>query len=70
MSTPLWLAAEDLRARRVVELLREWRDTEVPVYFLRRSRKFDINRADWGWRHLRMPEAIAHSSLRLKLLCK
>lgn len=38
VSTPLWLAAEDLRAKRVVELFREWRDTEVPVYFLRRGR--------------------------------
>ena len=37
-SAPLWLAAEDLRARRVVELFREWRDTEVPMYFLRRGR--------------------------------
>jgi len=38
-SAPLWLAAADLRAGRAVELLREWRDVDVTMYFLRRDRR-------------------------------
>ena len=43
-SAPLWLAAEDLRAGRVVELLREWRDDDVGVSFLRRAPSTRVNR--------------------------
>lgn len=37
VSAPLWLAADDLRAGRAVELLREWRDVDTVVSFLRRA---------------------------------
>jgi DNA-binding transcriptional LysR family regulator len=39
VSAPLWLAAADLRGGRAVELLREWRDADVTMYFLRRDRR-------------------------------
>jgi DNA-binding transcriptional LysR family regulator len=35
--TPLFLAAEALRGGRAVELLREWRDADMPVSILRRD---------------------------------
>ena len=44
VSAPLWLAAADLRAGRAVELLREWRDVDVPMYFLRRDRRLTPQR--------------------------
>jgi DNA-binding transcriptional LysR family regulator len=44
VSAPLWLAAADLRAGRVVELLREWRDVDVTMYFLRRDRRLTPQR--------------------------
>lgn len=43
-SAPLWLAAKDLRAGRVVELLPEWRDAEAIVSFLRRGPSARVNR--------------------------
>jgi len=44
VSAPLWLAADDLRAGRVVELLREWRDVDTVVSFLRRDPSARVNR--------------------------
>jgi DNA-binding transcriptional LysR family regulator len=46
VSAPLWLAAADLRAGRAVELLREWRDVDVPMYFLRRDRRLTPQRVN------------------------
>jgi len=46
VSAPLWLAAADLRAGRVVELLREWRDVDVTMYFLRRDRRLTPQRVN------------------------
>jgi DNA-binding transcriptional LysR family regulator len=44
VSAPLWLAADDLRAGRAVELLREWRDVDAVVSFLRRDPSARVNR--------------------------
>lgn len=44
VSAPLWLAAADLRAGRAAELLREWRDADVTMYFLRRDRRLTPQR--------------------------
>jgi DNA-binding transcriptional LysR family regulator len=46
VSAPLWLAAADLRAGRAVELLREWRDVDVTMYFLRRDRRLTPQRVN------------------------
>jgi DNA-binding transcriptional LysR family regulator len=46
VSAPFWLAAADLRAGRVVELLREWRDVDVTMYFLRRDRRLTPQRVN------------------------
>jgi DNA-binding transcriptional LysR family regulator len=43
-SAPLWLAATDLRAGRAVELLREWRDVDAVLSFLRRGPSARVNR--------------------------
>ena len=45
-SVPLWLAADDLRAGRVVELMRDWRDAETTMYLLRRDRRLAPERVD------------------------
>jgi DNA-binding transcriptional LysR family regulator len=45
-SAPLWLAADDLREGRAVELLRDWRDAEVTMNFLRRDRRLTPGRVD------------------------
>lgn len=36
---PYWLVAEELRAGRVVEVLRDWRDVTTPMSLLRRERQ-------------------------------
>src|SRR3569833_1954578 len=46
VSAPLWLAAADLRAGRAVELLREWRDVDVTMSFLRRARRLTPQRVN------------------------
>jgi DNA-binding transcriptional LysR family regulator len=46
LSAPLWLAADDLRAGRAVELLRDWRDADVTMNFLRRDRRLTPERVD------------------------
>jgi DNA-binding transcriptional LysR family regulator len=45
-SAPLWLAADDLRAGRAVELLRDWRDADVTMNFLRRDRRLTPERVN------------------------
>jgi DNA-binding transcriptional LysR family regulator len=50
---PLWLAADDLRAGRVVELLRDWRDIEMTVSLLRRDRRLAPERVDSVMEYLR-----------------
>ncbi len=52
-SAPLWLAADDLRAGRAVELLRDWRDAEVTMNFLRRDRRLAPERVDTVIAYLR-----------------
>lgn len=46
VSAPLWLAADDLRAGRAVELLRDWRDADVTMNFLRRDRRLTPERVN------------------------
>ena len=41
---PLWLAAADLRAGRAVEVLRDWRDADVTMNFLRLDRRLTPER--------------------------
>jgi DNA-binding transcriptional LysR family regulator len=53
VSAPLWLAADDLRAGRAVELLREWRDADVTMYFLRRDRRLTPERVNTVIAYLR-----------------
>jgi DNA-binding transcriptional LysR family regulator len=53
VSAPLWLAAEDLRAGRAVELLREWRDNEVRMNFLRRNQRLTPERVNTVIAYLR-----------------
>jgi DNA-binding transcriptional LysR family regulator len=53
LSAPLWLAADDLRAGRVVELLREWRAADVTMNFLRRDRRLTPERVNTLIAHLR-----------------
>jgi DNA-binding transcriptional LysR family regulator len=45
-SAPLWLAADDLRAGRAVELLRDWRHADVTMNFLRRDRRLTPQRIE------------------------
>ena len=53
VSAPLWLGAQDLRARRVVELLREWRDADTTMYLLRRDRRLTPRRVQTVIAYLR-----------------
>lgn len=53
VSAPLWLAADDLRAGRAVELLRDWRDADVTISFLRRDRRLTPERVDTVIAYLR-----------------
>lgn len=43
-SAPLWLVVDDLRAGRAVEFLREWRDVDAVVSFLRRAPSARVSR--------------------------
>ena len=52
-SAPLWLAANDLRAGRAVELLRDWRDADATMKFLRRDRRLSPERVDTVITYLR-----------------
>lgn len=52
-SAPLWLAATDLRAGRAVELLRDWRDADVTMNFLRRDRQLTPERVNTVIAYLR-----------------
>jgi DNA-binding transcriptional LysR family regulator len=52
-SAPLWLAADDLRAGRAVELLRDWRDDDATMNFLRRNRRLTPERVDTVIAYLR-----------------
>lgn len=45
-SAPLWLAADDLKAGRAVELLRDWRDADMTMNFLRRDRRLTPERVN------------------------
>ncbi|MET0281511.1 MAG: LysR substrate-binding domain-containing protein [Steroidobacteraceae bacterium] len=44
VSAPIWLAADDLRAGRAIELLREWRAADVTMNLLRRERRLTPER--------------------------
>jgi len=53
MCAPLWLAADDLRAGRAIELLREWRDVDVTMNFLRLDRRLTPERVNTVMAYLR-----------------
>jgi len=46
VSAPLWLAADDLRAGRAIEVLRDWRDADTTMNFLRRDRRLTPERVN------------------------
>jgi len=46
VSAPLWLGADDLRAGRAIELLRDWRDADTTMNFLRRDRRLTPERVN------------------------
>jgi DNA-binding transcriptional LysR family regulator len=51
-SAPLWLAADDLRAGRAIEVLRDWRDADETMTVLRRDRRLTPNRVNLVIAHL------------------
>ena len=53
LSAPLWLAADDLRAGRAVELVRDWRHDDVTISFLRRDRRLTPERVNTVIAYLR-----------------
>lgn len=53
LSAPLWLAADDLRAGRAVELVRGWRHDDVTMSFLRRDRRLTPERVNTVIAYLR-----------------
>ena len=52
VSAPLWLAADDLRAGRAIEILRDWRYEDGTMTLLRRDRKLTPDRVNLVIAHL------------------